>query len=90
MLFREQMGPQSVSATIPLALPHPDVVRVTVHDADGRTIRTIFAGLLEAGAHRLGWDGLDADGREIASGSYYLHVAGSAGETSSRTLTVVR
>ncbi|MEZ4652807.1 MAG: FG-GAP-like repeat-containing protein [Candidatus Eisenbacteria bacterium] len=78
------------SATIPLSLAQSGVVRVTVHDPAGRVVRTLFTGALDEGVHHLNWDGLDAAGREVASGAYYLRVVGVDGAASTRTLTVVR
>jgi flagellar hook assembly protein FlgD len=49
-------------------------VRAEVFDARGRLVRTIFRGVLEAGARTLSWDGRDAAGRAAAPGEYFVLV----------------
>lgn len=53
-------------------------VSVTVLDEMGREVRTLTAGGTDAGAHRLDWDGADADGRRVAAGSYTFKVSAKA------------
>ncbi len=49
-------------------------VRLTVHDVRGRLVRVLRDGSLEAGRHTERWDGRDAAGREVASGTYLLRL----------------
>ncbi len=44
--------------------------RVTLHDLQGRVVRTLVTGDLEPGRHEAVWDGLDEGGRRVASGVY--------------------
>jgi hypothetical protein len=63
-------------------------VSVEVLDARGRTVRTLLqAVLLEAGPHELSWNGDDALGRAVASGTYLVQVTTARGiETARATL----
>jgi len=65
----------STSAMITLAAPGQ--VALDVYDVRGAHVRTLVAGTLPAGAHRIAWDGTDQHGRPAASGVYFLRfVAG--------------
>ncbi len=52
-------------------LPEPGRVSAAVYDAEGRQVRTLLCGRPQpAGPHRVGWDGLDRDGRPVEPGTY--------------------
>lgn len=53
--------------------------RVTVHDLQGRLVRTLVDRAMAAGRHEETWDGLDDAGRRVASGVYVarLEAAGA-------------
>jgi len=55
-------------------LGSPAAVQLTVHSVDGRLTRTLTDGPLEAGEHRLEWDGRDDRGRLAAAGVYYVRL----------------
>ncbi len=48
---------------------------VEVLDLRGRRVRTLWSGLLAAGDHHLAWDGLDEQGRAVASGVYLARLS---------------
>jgi len=51
-----------------------------VYDAEGRLVRTLLRGEhLEAGEHRLTWDGLDRDGNPMPLGDYALRTLQAEG-----------
>ncbi|MBK7771138.1 MAG: hypothetical protein IPI48_11645 [bacterium] len=57
-------------------------MRLSVHDLAGRLVRTLFDGGLPAGAQQVTWDGRDAAGRAVGSGSYLARLeAGGMVET---------
>ena len=69
------------SETVRLTLAARDAGRaeVTLYDARGRRVRTVFAGVLAAGTHTLAWDGRDDAGRAAAPGLYFARArAGDA------------
>jgi hypothetical protein len=67
-------NPTTAGTSLDLALPATGRVRAEVFDARGRLVRTIFRGVLEAGARTLSWDGRDAAGRAAAPGEYFVLV----------------
>jgi len=71
------------------ALPEAGPVELSIHDAQGRLVRLIAADRLTAGPHELAWDGRDAGGLPVPSGTYYVRLV--AGESQQgRAITVVR
>lgn len=55
--------------------------RLTVHDASGRLVATLFEGVVDAGRHSTRWLRRDAFGRRVASGVYYLRLETAASTT---------
>lgn len=72
-------NPFASSATITLALPRGDEIGLKIYDIRGRLVRTLATGGFEPGVHSLEWDGTDAQGRDTASGLYFLRLSGSHG-----------
>jgi flagellar hook assembly protein FlgD len=71
------------------SLPHRSDVTLTVYDPLGREITVLIRGQLEAGTHTVQWEGTDARGYLVASGTYFYRLtAGSYAET--RKMMVVR
>jgi hypothetical protein len=58
-------------------------IRLTVCDAQGRCVRTLWNGPAAAGDHVLAWDGSNANGTAMPAGIYYVRLesAGPAVET---------
>jgi hypothetical protein len=76
-------------AEIPFTLPAPALVRLTVHDVQGRIVRTLLRGPQETGEQRVRWDGRDDHGRAVSSGLYFVTLAvGDRVETA--RITVLR
>lgn len=65
-------------ATIRYTLPvDAEAVTITIADAKGSTIRTLTQGQTAAGDVALAWDGTDATGAQVPSGTYSVSVTGS-------------
>jgi hypothetical protein len=62
---------------------------VSLYDVRGRLVRRIAQGRYGAGYQTAEWDGLDARGRRVPAGIYFLR-AESAGQTKTLKLTVLR
>ena len=75
-------NPFNPQTTITFSLPHAQAVRLAIHDLQGRLVRTLVDERREAGAHSLLWDGTNADGQRVASGTYMYRL-----ETADRLLT---
>lgn len=70
--LRVAPNPFNPSTTIHLGLARPGHVEVRIHDAAGRMVRRLRAETMDAGDHRVVWDGRDAQGRRSASGVYFV------------------
>ena len=71
--------PFNAEVTIPFVLADAGSVRLAVYNLMGQQIRVLADGWVDAGAHRVRWDGRTAAGVEAASGVYWavLHAGGA-------------
>ncbi len=76
------------SAALDLALPARERVVAEIHDVLGRRVATLADGAMEAGRHRLVWDGGGSDGRPGAAGVYFLRVRAGAEERTRKILVI--
>ncbi len=74
--------------TITFSLPYHDTVRLEVYDARGRRIRELAHGVHDRGTYRLTWDGIDAIGRPVSSGIYFVRLSFSGGFRVARTVFI--
>ncbi len=65
-------------------------VELSIIDLAGRRVRTLVAGPLRAGLHRVRWDGRDRRGVEVASGVYFARLRAEGSPPVTRKLTLVR
>ena len=73
--------------SVTLAVPAAAEGSIRIYDVQGKEVRTLAEGRLEAGEQLLEWDGLDASGHSTAPGMYFL--AAQVGSQSAR-MRVVR
>ena len=75
-------NPLRGSATVRFTLGAAGPYRITVHDVAGRIVRVLGDGAGAAGSHTMTWNGLDAAGRPVAAGLYFVRLrAGDATRT---------
>jgi len=60
--------------TVYYDIPEPTGVRITVHDASGRTVATLVNGYILIGRHPTTWNGLSDNGERAASGLYIIRL----------------
>lgn len=73
-------SPFAVSTEIAFALGAPARVWLRVFDAHGRVVRELVPGAeCAAGAHRVRWDGRDAEGSAVPSGVYWAGIRAEGG-----------
>jgi hypothetical protein len=73
------------AATFAFALPAGGRVTANVYDVGGRVVASLADGVLEAGPHRLMWNGLES-GRPAPAGVYFLRLDTPAGERSGKVV----
>ena len=76
-LGRNFPNPFNPSTTIPVTVKESGIALVEVLSADGRRVRVLHEGLLDAGTHELVWDGRDHAGHPMASGIYMARLIGA-------------
>lgn len=72
--FATYPNPFAEAITIDLYVPSEGKLDVRVFDISSREIRVIYSGISSSGEQRFIWQREDANGREIASGTYVLSV----------------
>ena len=63
-------------------------VSLTLFDASGRQVRSLFEGQLEPGAHAVTWDGRDEANREVAGGVYFGRLSTASGDSQAKIIKV--
>lgn len=85
-------NPFRASTTVRFVVPqgsHPtENVEVTIHDIQGRKVRTLLRSDLEPGEHAASWDGTDARGDRVATGIYLCTVKAGT-RTASRKVAIL-
>ena len=82
-------NPTTGSATVALALPRPAQARVAAYDVNGRLVRTLWSGPMEAGMRTLNWDGRGDRGERVPGGIYFIRLE-SEGRLAVRRLAILR
>jgi len=67
-------NPFNAATRIDYYVPEPAHVKLSVYDLLGRTVDVIVDENKSVGDHYAVWDGLDAGGRNVASGIYFYHL----------------
>lgn len=76
-------NPFNPKVSISFSLPSQEEASLQVFDSSGRWITTLLAGFIEAGQHRIQWEGRNEAGHALPSGVYLIRLrAGAATETS--------
>ena len=82
-------NPFNPRTQVAFELPEAGPCRLTIFDARGRTVVELFEGLREAGRHSEVWDGCDATGRAMPSGTYIVGLR-AGGYAASRKIILAR
>jgi hypothetical protein len=76
--------------TFSFTVPRAGDAQVDVFDVAGRRVATVLSGRVEAGAHRVVWDGRNTEGLGIADGVYFARVRTPEGVSTSRFVHLSR
>ena len=92
-LFANYPNPFNPETWIPYQLAKPAEVKVSIHSADGRLVRTLELGQLPAGVYQekdraAYWDGKNEQGESVASGVYFYTL--KAGDFSATKKMLIR
>jgi len=63
-------NPASATTAFAIELPRGGATSLVLYDLAGRRVRTLFDGVLDAGAHPVVWNLTDEDGRAVRAGLY--------------------
>jgi len=88
-LHPNRPNPFNPATEIVFDLPGRAPASLVVYDVRGERVRTLVTGTLEAGPHRLTWDGTDDRRRAVASGLYVAALE-SEGRRATRRLLLLR
>jgi len=88
-LYPNQPNPFNPMTTLRFDLPVMGRARLEVYDVAGRRVRALLDADLPTGSHEAAWDGRDASGRGMASGSYFARLSAS-GKVETVRMTLVR
>ncbi|MEE8576129.1 MAG: T9SS type A sorting domain-containing protein, partial [candidate division Zixibacteria bacterium] len=64
-------NPFNGTTVISLSIPYPAEVKLYLYNVLGQEVRQLLNGWMPAGHHLVDWDGLDRDGKTVASGVYF-------------------
>ena len=76
------------STNFAFELSAPGPVSLEIRDVAGRVVRTLAAGTMREGSHRLAWDGRDGEGRQTAPGVYFYRLRTAEGDAVRRMVLV--
>jgi photosystem II stability/assembly factor-like uncharacterized protein len=80
-------NPFGPSTEFSYRLDRPGHVRLAIYDATGRHVATLIDRTEAAGLHRVVWNGGDASGRRVGSGTYFARLETAKGQALARMLT---
>lgn len=85
-LDQNMPNPFNPSTTITYQMPESGDVKLVIYNLLGQEVRTVVDESLEAGYHKVVWDGRDAVGRQVASGIYIYRLKAASNIQSRRMM----
>jgi hypothetical protein len=79
-LYQNYPNPFNPLTNIKFDLPNGSRVLLTIYNVEGKEVKRLVDGYIEAGEHTMFWDSRDDFGHEVASGTYFMRMR--AGEYS--------
>ena len=88
-LAQNAPNPFNPTTSIRFGIAEAGPVQLSIYNANGQVVRVLVDGAMETGMHEVTWDGLDAAGRNVASGIYVYRLT-SGTSVSVRRMSLVR
>jgi hypothetical protein len=82
-------NPFNPHTAVAFSVDRPQKVCITVYDMAGHRVSVLTNQMYSAGSHAIDWDGRDATGRSVSSGTYLVRME-SAGRAESKKVMLVR
>lgn len=89
-LLSNYPNPFNPQTTIRYHLNRPGMVRLTIHNSLGQTVRTLVDGSQTEGEQAITWDARTAQGQDVASGVYLYHLVVEGRRVASRQMLLTR
>ena len=83
-------NPFNPTTSLAFELAHAGHVVLRILGPDGRVVRTLVDARMPPARHEVGWDGRDAEGRNVASGAYLGEITLDGAESDRTKLILVR
>lgn len=84
VLAQNHPNPFNPRTSFSFSLPQPTRATLGLYDQRGRLVRTLMNAVLPAGEHAVDWDGRDARGAAVASGTYIARLVTEQGTRTSK------
>lgn len=81
-------NPFNLVTTMQYSLNTSGHIILTIYDAKGKKVRTLFDGFQHSGEHAIQWDGRDDFGNTVASGTYFYMVMFNGSPVTPKMLVV--
>jgi hypothetical protein len=81
-------NPSRSASTLRFSLREAQSVRIEIVDVTGRRVRVLHDGMLPAGSHKIGWNGLNDQGIGAASGVFFYRVIAESGTETRRAVLI--
>lgn len=88
-LRQNSPNPFNPRTTLSFTLSEAGRAVMSIYDAQGREVARLLDDTLAAGAHSVDWNGVDASGRALPSGTYFCRLTTPWG-TETRKLSLIR
>jgi hypothetical protein len=85
-------NPFNSATVIECAIPQDDNIGLKIYDLAGRMVTDLSLGQVDAGYHRIIWDGTNSNGEHVSTGIYFVRIESNTNGLFSNTkkLTLIK
>jgi hypothetical protein len=88
-LFQNEPNPFNARSTITFSLAQTGPVEIMIYDVNGRQVKTLVKGAMDAGTHQVVWDGTNDSGHKVGSGVFWSQMK-SGSFTSNKKMVILK